>query len=140
MDKYEHLTGEDLGYKPGVAEKVKFEYSPLGEALNKGLKKDDKVNKVVKYDSDLMYNSGHDFNKYSVSTFNEISPLYSKLDPLNKFYNNFKTLEDFKSQTNETKLKKITLLKMHQCFMMSWLRFTKKNMVRRLSARIKNGN
>ena len=121
MDKYEHLTGEDLGYKPGVAEKVKFEYSPLGEALNKGLKKDD-------------------FNKYSVSTFNDISPLYSKFDTLNKFYNNFKTLEDFKSQTNETKLKKITLLKMNQCFMISWLRFTKKNMVRRLSARIKNGN
>ena len=36
LDKYEYLTGEDLGYKPGVVEKVKFEYSPLGEALSKG--------------------------------------------------------------------------------------------------------
>ena len=35
LDKYEYLTGEDLGYKPGVAEKVKFEYSPLGEASSK---------------------------------------------------------------------------------------------------------
>ena len=32
LDKYEYLTGEDLGYKPGVAEKVNIEYSPLGEA------------------------------------------------------------------------------------------------------------
>ena len=24
IDKYEYLTGEDLGYKPGVAEKVEF--------------------------------------------------------------------------------------------------------------------
>ena len=38
LDKYQYLTGEDLGYKPGVVEKVKFEYSPLDEALNKGLK------------------------------------------------------------------------------------------------------
>ena len=32
------MTGEDLGYKPGVVERAKFEYSPLGEALRKGLK------------------------------------------------------------------------------------------------------
>ena len=70
VDKYEYLTGVDLGYKLEVVEKVKFEYSPLGEALNKGLKEDDKVNKVVKYDNDLMYNSVHNFNKYSVSNFN----------------------------------------------------------------------
>ena len=37
LGKSEYLTGEDLGYKPGVVEKIKFEYSPLGEALNKGL-------------------------------------------------------------------------------------------------------
>ena len=44
MDKCEYLTGEDLGYKPGVIEKVKFECSPLGEGFNKVLKKDDKIN------------------------------------------------------------------------------------------------
>ena len=43
MNKYEYLTDEDLGYKPGVVEQAKFEYSPVGEALNKRLKKDDKV-------------------------------------------------------------------------------------------------
>ena len=30
LEKYEHLTGEDLGHKPSVFEKAKFEYSPLG--------------------------------------------------------------------------------------------------------------
>ena len=29
LDKYEYLTGEDLGCKPGVFEKAKFEYFPF---------------------------------------------------------------------------------------------------------------
>ena len=37
LDKYEYLTGEDLGYKPDVVQKVKFEFSPLGQVFNKGL-------------------------------------------------------------------------------------------------------
>ena len=39
LDKYEYLTGEDLGYKPSVFQKTKFEYSPLGMSLNKAFKK-----------------------------------------------------------------------------------------------------
>ena len=42
LDKYEYLTGEDLGYKPDVVQKAKFEYSPLGQVFNKGLEKDEK--------------------------------------------------------------------------------------------------
>ena len=42
LDKYEYLTGEDLGYKPDVVQKAKFEYSPLGQVFNKGLQKDEK--------------------------------------------------------------------------------------------------
>ena len=42
LDKYEYLTGEDLGYKPDVIQRAKFEYSPLGEAFNKVFKNDDK--------------------------------------------------------------------------------------------------
>ena len=42
MDKYEYLTGEDLRYKPGVVEQVKFEYSPSGKVFDKGLEKEDK--------------------------------------------------------------------------------------------------
>ena len=42
LDKYEYLTGEDLGYKPDVVQKAKFEYSPLGQVFNKRLKTDEK--------------------------------------------------------------------------------------------------
>ena len=42
LDKYEYLTGEDLGYKPEVLEEIKFEYYPLGEVFNKELEKEDK--------------------------------------------------------------------------------------------------
>ena len=42
LDKYEYLTGEDLGLKPSTVEQAKFEYSPLSKTFNKGLDKDDK--------------------------------------------------------------------------------------------------
>ena len=35
LDKYEYLTGENLGYKTNVIHREKFKYSPLGEAFNK---------------------------------------------------------------------------------------------------------
>ena len=38
LDKYEHLTGEDLGLKPSAAEQARFEYSQY----NKGLKEEEK--------------------------------------------------------------------------------------------------
>ena len=31
LDKYEYLTGEDLGLKSSTVEQAKFEYSPLGK-------------------------------------------------------------------------------------------------------------
>ena len=37
LDKYEYLTGKDLGLRPSTVEKVKFEYSPSGKIFNKGL-------------------------------------------------------------------------------------------------------
>ena len=42
LEKYEYLTGEDLGYKPAVIKKAKFEYSSLDKVFNKGLSKSDK--------------------------------------------------------------------------------------------------
>ena len=38
LDKDEYLTGEDLGHKPDVIQRAKFEYFPLGEAFNKVFK------------------------------------------------------------------------------------------------------
>ena len=42
LEKYKYLTGEDLGYKPEVVEKTKFEYSPFGKVFDKGLDAKDK--------------------------------------------------------------------------------------------------
>ena len=42
LEKYEYLTGEDLGLKPGTLEQAKFEYSPLGKIFNKGFDDDEK--------------------------------------------------------------------------------------------------
>ena len=36
LRKYEHMTGEDLGYKPSVAKQAKFDYSLLGKFLPRG--------------------------------------------------------------------------------------------------------
>ena len=41
LDKYEHLTGEDLGLKPSTIEQTKFEYYPLGKVFTKGLDKEE---------------------------------------------------------------------------------------------------
>ena len=48
LDKYEYLTGEDLGLKPSTIEQAKFEYSLLGKILFKGLDKDDKKERLFK--------------------------------------------------------------------------------------------
>ena len=48
LEKYEYLTGEDLGYEPGVVKQVKFEYCPLGKVFNRGLEKEDKKKDVWK--------------------------------------------------------------------------------------------
>ena len=46
LGKFEYLTGEDLGYKPNVFEKAKFEYSPLGMVLTNNTKSKTNKNRV----------------------------------------------------------------------------------------------
>ena len=48
LDKYEYLTGEDLGLKPSTIEQTKFEYSPLGKIFNKELSEGDKKEGIFK--------------------------------------------------------------------------------------------
>ena len=48
LDKYDYLTGEDLGLKPSTVEQAKFEYSPLGKVFNKGLDKEEKKEGLLK--------------------------------------------------------------------------------------------
>ena len=103
LDKYEYLTDEALGYKQGVVEQVKFEYFPLSKVFNKGLKKDDKVDKVNKCNNHLAYSFVQIYNKYNVSNFNEILTIDFKFATTNKFCEDFKTLDAVKKQSKETK-------------------------------------
>ena len=103
LDKYELLTGEDLGLKPSTAEQTKFEYLPLGKIFNKGLSEKDKKEGVLKglvnikdkneelintinttnratknkiniQNKNLIYNSKHSFVKYrDIDEFKELS-------------------------------------------------------------------
>ena len=63
LDKYEYLTGEDLGLKPSTVEQAKFEYSPLSMSLSKAFKKDGGKS-VAKSMSDLNYDSNHAFYRF----------------------------------------------------------------------------
>ena len=48
LEKYEYLTGENLGLKLSTVEQAKFEYSPLGKFFKKGLKEEDKKEGLLK--------------------------------------------------------------------------------------------
>ena len=48
LDKYEYVTGEDLGYKPDALTQAKFEYSPLGKIFTAGLDKSDRKEGLLK--------------------------------------------------------------------------------------------
>ena len=48
LEKYEYLTGENLGLKPSTVEQAKFEYSPLGKVFTKELVKDDQKEGLFK--------------------------------------------------------------------------------------------
>ena len=47
LGKYEYLTREDLGHKPGVFEKAKFECYPLGMVLANNTKSKTNKNRAV---------------------------------------------------------------------------------------------
>ena len=65
LDKYEYLTGEDLGLKPSTVEQAKCEYSPLGKIFNKGLSEDDKKEGILKRLENIK-----DKNEKILNTFN----------------------------------------------------------------------
>ena len=68
LQKYEYLTGKDLGHKPSVFEKVKFEYSPLGMSLNRTFKKDE-VKSVARSKRDFNYDGKNTFYRWYDFTF-----------------------------------------------------------------------
>ena len=121
LRKYEYLTGEDLGYKPIVLGKAKFEYSPLANTFNKGLDKYDKkeglfkrlenikgknkellkafstanrVSKAAKSESDFNYLSKYAIYRFyrDFEKFKRMVSIVSKYCELKQFY---KLLSDF---------------------------------------------
>ena len=68
----------------------------------------------------------HKFNKYIVSSFNEISSVDPKFDTINKFYKDLFKLNDVKSQNKITKQKKITVLKNASLLYNKWIDVYKK--------------
>ena len=111
LDKYENLTGEDLGYKPNVFKKAKFEYSPLGMSLSKAFKKDEGKS-VAKNKSDFNYGSNHTFYRFykGYDEFEEMSldSKYHRIKEFNKLLISFKAVETKKT---ETQLKKERIMK-----------------------------
>ena len=106
LEKYEYLTGEDLGHKPSVFEKAKFEYSPLGMSLSKAFKKDE-VKSVPKSKSDLNYDSKHAFYRFykGYDEFVEMSldSKYSRMKEFNKLLISFKSVKTKRNRNTTQK-------------------------------------
>ena len=112
-EKYEYLTDKDLGHRPSVLEKTKFEYSSFGVILANNFKKKINTNKVnikKKEDKDLIYNSQHSFTKFKdTNEFKEFS-LGSMCKKLNDFKNKFNKLKAVNPQIDENKVLKPKVL------------------------------
>ena len=111
MEKYEYFTGEDLGHRPNVLEKTKFEYSPLGMLLSKSFKKDNAKN-TAKSDSDFNYDCNHKFYIFykGYDEFEEMS-LDSKHNNIKEFNKLLITFKALKPKNSKTQLKKERIMK-----------------------------
>ena len=100
LNKYEYLTGEDLGLKPSTAEQAKFEYSPLGKIFNKGLSDDDKKGwlfKRLKYIENAQKNLIRVDDNESIY-YKPRSEFYDKLDKYKKTTKCLWLFKKFKSK------------------------------------------
>ena len=111
LEKYEYLTGEDLGHRPSVLEKTKFEYSPLGAVLANNVKKKTNTNKVnikKKQDKHLIYNSQHSFK--DIDEFKELSLDSTCTKNWTIFKKRFNKLKAVDPQADENKVLKPKVL------------------------------
>ena len=139
LRKYEYLTGEDLGYKPSVFEKAKFDYSPLSNIFTKGFNKDDqkerlfkrlenikdkkgkllnafiaanKVSKAAQNESDFNYDCRCTFCRFykNFEKFKRIVSIDSKHSELKEFYKLLSYFKNHKPTTNKIKQRKDRIL------------------------------
>ena len=95
LDKYEYLTGEDLGLTPNTVEQARFEYYPLGKIFNKGLSENDKKEGLFKRLKDI-----EDKNEKQLKVLKnqlEKQPIISKVKNPNFDNISFRNLLDDKS-------------------------------------------
>ena len=103
LDKYEYLTGEDLGLKPSTVEQAKFEYSSLGKIFNKGLNEKDKKEGILKRLENIK-----DKNDELLNTFNKTNKTpKNKTNNKKKFIYNAK--HSFAKLRNTDDIKKLSL-------------------------------
>ena len=102
LEKDKYLTGEDLGHRPSVLEKTKFEYSPLGMSLSKSFKKDN-VKNIANRESYFNCDDKYKFYRFYKQSdeFEEMSlySKYSKMKEFKRLLNNFKNLNPKKQET-----------------------------------------
>ena len=107
LDKYEYLTGEDLGLKTCTVEQAKFEYSLLVKIFNKGFDKDDeKEEGLLKGLKNI-----EDKNEEQLKLFcraNKISKLAKNENDYNynnkfAFYGFYRDFQNFKNRSLEYK-------------------------------------
>ena len=138
LDKYELLTGEDLGLKPSTIEQTKFEFSPLGKIFNKGLSEDDKKeglfkrlenikdeneelinrfsttnkapkNKKNNQNKKLIYDVSHSFAKHrNIEDIKKLS-LDSMFNLIKEYYKKLNSLNKLKPQKKKKKRKQEVL-------------------------------
>ena len=124
------MTGEDLGYRPSVLEKTKFEYSPLGMTLSKSFKKDNVKNNAIRendFNYDGKYKSYRFYKLYDEFEDMSLDSKHNKMKESKRLLNNFKNLKSIKQETQLKKeqklmsfMKNITMLiKMIMTMMMS---------------------
>ena len=92
LEKYEYMTGEELGHRPSLYEKAEFAYSPLGMTLINNTKSKTNKNKMHNKNKQrkyLVYNT-HSFKKFKyINEFEELSldSMYRKLSEFKKRFN-----------------------------------------------------
>ena len=135
LDKYELLTGEDLGLKPSTIEQAKFEYSLLGKVFNKGLSEDDKKqglfkrpenikdkneelinrvsttnkvseNKINNQSKKLIYNGNHSFPELKNIDNIKKSSLDSMFNIMEEYDKKFNKLNNLKTRTKDNEKRK----------------------------------
>ena len=111
LDKYEYLTGEDLGLKPNTIEQATFEYSPLDKIFNKGLDKDGQNEGLFKRLKNIEDKNEEQLqllsNTNKTGSYKENESDYN-YDNNFAFYNFYRDFQNFKDRSIESKYNDIS--------------------------------